>query len=73
MVMHADYHAAKEHKCAGCPRGIKVGELHAKVTIPPWEDYDGDVDDEGRPIAYLLPPSERRWHILRFHLECEGY
>lgn len=63
--------AIKEYKCDGaCGKPILKGERYIKEASPPWEDFEGDVDDDGRPIAILREESERKWYITRYHEEC---
>lgn len=64
--------ARKEHKCSKCQKAIEPGTKYLRVWVPPWLDYEGDVDDEGRNIAYLLPAGERHSYTRRYHEACQG-
>ncbi len=61
--------ANKEHKCDGCREPITPGTRYFKFSVL-WM-YEGDVDDEGRSIAILVPESERKWCHQRYHLHHE--
>lgn len=63
--------ARKEHVCSHCKQPIPPGSIYVTIANPPWNDCEGDVDDEGRPIYALLPPAERRWYVEKLHQECE--
>ncbi len=67
------FHASRDYKCNDCGEEIEKGSEYIRLAIPPWEDYEGDVDDEGRSIYYLLPENERRWYTLRYHKFCGWY
>lgn len=64
------FKARKVHKCDGCGLSILPGTTYERIKNPPWLDYEGDVNDEGRPIAILREESERHWEVLKFHFEC---
>ena len=68
--IHKTKKARKEHECNKCHQTIKPGEVYDSISLPPWMDFEGDVDEEGRPVAFLRAPEERRWTVEKFHPRC---
>jgi hypothetical protein len=68
--MHSTKKARKEHECSKCHQPITVGTVYDTVSLPPWMDFEGDVNEDGRPIAVLRAPEERRWTVEKFHPRC---
>jgi hypothetical protein len=65
--------ARKEYVCDLCHKLIGVGETYLRQADPAWEDYEADVDEEGRPVGYLRAPEERKWMVHRYHEPgCSG-
>lgn len=62
----------KTYDCGfGCGEPITPGMKYVKVTTPPWYgEWDGDVGDNGRPIAY--PINTHRWTTMRYHAFSEN-
>lgn len=63
--------ARKEYQCNGCKKPILPGQEYIRMVNPAWNDYEGDVDDEGRSIAFLRSEEERGFTTLRFHDGCD--
>lgn len=65
------YTARKSYKCQWCGKEICKGSEYESFIVPPWENYEADVDDDtGRTIGYLLPEDQRKWITDRYHLDC---
>jgi hypothetical protein len=61
--------ASKEHTCSECNTTINKGERYDVEIIPPWEQYESDLDDEGRTIA-VGPVREVGWSYYKIHPCC---
>jgi len=70
-VIEREQTARQQHQCVACPEPIKPGERYVVVAIPPWLDYEADVDDEGRMIGFLRDPADRQWTTMRYHMRCD--
>jgi hypothetical protein len=70
IVIHNEFKAKKDYQSNCCKNDISAGENYIRLTIPPWEDVEGDVDENGRSIYFLRAEEDRRWGIMRFHIDC---
>lgn len=67
---HRTQRARKQYECDGCDEPILKGQVYDCFVTPAWQDFELDVNDEGRTIAILRDRDERRWQTNRYHPEC---
>lgn len=70
MPIRREYVAKKPHTCNSCKKDIAVGDGYIQWVTPPWNDYEADVDDDGRTIGFLRDRKDRHWYTERYHFDC---
>ncbi len=63
--------ARKEYDCHKCSKKIKPGEVYVLVRVAPWDNWDGDVTDDGHMIGFRS--REPNWRVDHYHRKCHWW
>lgn len=51
LIAETSRKARKIHICGNCGKSIPTGATYIYTKIAPWDNWEGDSDENGRPTA----------------------